>query len=388
MPAAIHEKGIKPRGKAKKLRVLFLENLKKLQGPSITLVNDLDDSSPPIEFDFITESIIGKGVEPVDPDFMSGCTCFPENGRLCGCEFRYCNCLDLSARDSNGKVNFPYSVGKVNFHCLRSFYLESRHHIYECNARCSCRSNCKNKVVQRGRQLPLEIFKTKDRGWGKQSHHTCYLPHPRLSIIADSYKGLRCSETLHKGQFIDTYRGEIITDEEAVKREQKRSLNDNNYLMNLDKHTPLRLISPEELSDLVTRNEFRDIKDRVDKGLYETSKDDETGNTLWLNPFYKPPYVIDGMNHGSPSRFMNHSCEPNCRLFTVSQNHADTRIYDIAFFTLEVIPAGTELTFDYKDEEDRTRITDEMAHNIFETHGYMPTRCLCGTKSCRGYFFN
>lgn len=387
MPAAIYEKGIKPRGKAQKLRALFLENLKKLQGPSITLVNDLDDTSPPIEFDFITESIIGKGVEPVDPDFMSGCICSPENGRLCGCELRACKCLDLSARDSKGNVNFPYSVGKFHFHCLRSFYLESRHHIYECNARCNCRSNCKNKVVQRGRQLPLEIFKTKDRGWGKQSHHTHYLPRPRLSSNADSFKGLRCSETLQKGQFIDTYRGEIITDEEAVKREQKRSLNDNNYLMNLDKHTPLRLIFPEEVADLVTPNEFQDIKDRVDKDLYETSKDDETGNIMWLNPFYKPPYVIDGMNHGSPSRFMNHSCDPNCRLFTVSQNHADTRIYDIAFFTLQVIPAGTELTFDYKDEEDRTRITDEMAHNIFETHGYMPTKCLCGTKSCRGYFF-
>ena len=68
------------------------------------------------------------------------------------------------------------------------------------------------------------------------------------------------------------------------------------------------------------------MEDRVEKGLYETSKDDETGDTLWLNLFYKPPYVIDGMNHGSSSRFMNHSCEPNCRFFTASQNHADTRI--------------------------------------------------------------
>ena len=89
--------------------------------------------------------------------------------------------------------------------------------------------------------------------------------------------------------------------------------------------------------------------------------------TLCLNPFYKPPYVTDGMKHGIPSRFMNHSREPNCRIFTISQNHADTRIYDIPFFTLQVIPAGTELTFDYKDEEDRTRITDEMAHNILSS---------------------
>ena len=51
--------------------------------------------------------------------------------------------------------------------------------------------------------------------------------------------------------------------------------------------------------------------------------------TLCLNPFYKPPYVTDGMKHGIPSRFMNHSREPNCRIFTISKNHADTRIYDI-----------------------------------------------------------
>ena len=64
--------------------------------------------------------------------------------------------------------------------------------------------------------------------------------------------------------------------------------------------------------------------------------------TLWLNPFYKPPYVTDGMKHGIPSRFINHSREPNCRIFTISQNHADTRIYDIPFFTLHVSSTSIE----------------------------------------------
>lgn len=210
----------------------------------------------------------------------------------------------------------------------------------------------------------------------------------RHVAVADISSGLRCPESLHKGQFVDSYRGEIITDEEAQIRETKRSVDDNNYLMNLDKHTLSRLITPEELESLVTPKEFQDIKERVEKGSYPTGKEGESDYMLWLNPLYKPPYVIDGMNHGSPSRFMNHSCQPNCRIFTVSYNHADTSIYDIAFFTTQVIEAGTELTFDYKDEDDRGVITDEMADDIYQKHGYRPTRCLCGSRFCRGYFFN
>lgn len=202
------------------------------------------------------------------------------------------------------------------------------------------------------------------------------------------FPGLRCPRDLLKGQFVDTYRGEIITDEEAERREKGRTINDNNYLLNLDKHTPPRLLPPEELELVVNPKEFKDIKKRVDKGEYETTKDEETGDPLWLNPNYTPPHVSDGMNHGGPSRFMNHSCDPNCRLFTASYNHADTKIYDLAFFTAKAIPAGTELTFDYKDEDDRGVITDEKANEIFLQHGYHPTRCLCGTSDCRGYFFN
>ncbi len=63
-------------------------------------------------------------------------------------------------------------------------------------------------------------------------------------------------------------------------------------------------------------------------------------------------------------------------------------LYDIAFFTLEALPAGTELTFDYKDEDDRTVITDEQARQVRKSKGYMPQKCLCGTAECRRYFFN
>lgn len=87
-------------------------------------------------------------------------------------------------------------------------------------------------------------------------------------------------------------------------------------------------------------------------------------------------YVVDGKKYGSVTRFMNHSCNPNCKLFSVSQHHADQKIFDMAFFAIKDIPAGTELTFDYYPNwksENRPKVADPDA-----------VKCLCGEKECRG----
>ena len=144
----------------------FLKQLERLRGPPVSVVNDIDHTSPPLSFTFVNESIIGKDVEQVDEEFMSGCNCREENGRNCGCEYRSCHCLQQSDKDEFGNVHFPYAASKRNRGCLRQVYLNSRNHIYECNIKCNCRANCKNKLVQNGRQVPLEIFKTINRGWG------------------------------------------------------------------------------------------------------------------------------------------------------------------------------------------------------------------------------
>ena len=156
---------------------------------------------------------------------------------------------------------------------------------------------------------------------------------------------------MKKGQFIDTYRGEIITSEEADRRGKERDADADNYFFGFD--------------------------------MWPESKG----------------YVCDGMYMGGPSRFINHSCEPNCRIITASYNHADVNIYDLAFFATEPIPAMTELTFDYgedigddrddgDDDVERSRkITAEKAAELEKEKGYRPARCLCGTRSCRGYFF-
>ncbi|KAL8847044.1 MAG: hypothetical protein Q9221_007904 [Calogaya cf. arnoldii] len=344
-------------------RQLFEKNLSKLKGPKVTVVNEIDESSPSTDFRFVQESILQADVEYIAEEFMIGCRCYKENGRNIGCEYLYCDCLDSSELNDDGKRVFPYAAGKKDFRCLRNFYLESRNHIYECNKKCNCEANCKNRNVQHGRRVELEIFKTKNRGWG-----------------------LRCPVALRKGDFVDTYRGEIITVAESNKRGLKRSPDEENYFFGLDKFCELEMIPKDEFIEKFPED-VEGYRRKIKAGEADTDMKD--GEEMWENPDYVPyEYVVDGMYVGSPTRFMNHSCDPNCRLFTVSYNHADTNLYDLAFFTLEEIPAGTELTFDYKDEDDRTVITDEQARQVQKNKGYMPQKCLCGTAECRRYFFN
>lgn len=152
-------------------RQIFLQNLSIL--PGVTLVNNLDNSSPPTTFRFIKESVLGQGVERAPDEYMAGCTCAKKHGRNLGCAYLDCCCIEDSALDKYGKRQFPYSGpsnrdgGNPKQGCLRNFYIESRNHLYECNKRCDCAQDCKNRVVQHGRKVRVEIFKTSNRGWGK-----------------------------------------------------------------------------------------------------------------------------------------------------------------------------------------------------------------------------
>ncbi|KAI9881044.1 MAG: hypothetical protein M1830_008926 [Pleopsidium flavum] len=296
------------------IRAAFLRHLETIPGPSVKLINTIDDSSPPLGYGFIEDYKLGTGVSKAGDDFMSGCECKPNNGRNVGCEYTKCGCLSEAEPGPNDKQVFPYWCQGPRNGCLRDFYLESRHTIFECNKFCRCPANCKNRNVQHGRKIQLEIFKTANRGWG-----------------------LRCPQPLRKGQFVDTYRGEVITSKEADKREEESKGKDS-YLFTLDKFAAGHGIADEDL------------------------------------------YVVDGEHMGGPTRFMNHSCEPNCRQFTVSYNNGDPKVYDLAFFAIHDIPANTELTFDYLGIE----VTEDTKNRKPEKG---TPRCLCGAENCRKYLW-
>ena len=82
--------------------------------------------------------------------------------------------------------------------------------------------------------------------------------------------------------------------------------------------------------------------------------------------YLKRGSYIDSTSKASISRFINHSCSPNCRfeIWSVAGRTA------IGIFTTQTVPEGAELTFDYQWDYSPDR---------------MPTKCFCGSVDCRGY---
>lgn len=173
--------------------------------------------------------------------------------------------------------------------------------------------------------------------------------------------GLRSPDFIRAGQFVDIYLGEVITLQTAnVRGRLAAAEHAHCYLFDLD-----FLISDDSI------------------------------------------YVIDGQKLGSPTRFMNHSCNPNCRMFPVSRNHGDNRLYDLAFFALRDIEPMTELTFDYNPgpvdvdayadaDADADADSDSDSDSDYDSDFEIDHRkhrakgstnvvnCLCGEPNCRG----
>jgi uncharacterized protein len=79
-----------------------------------------------------------------------------------------------------------------------------------------------------------------------------------------------------------------------------------------------------------------------------------------------PKRVVDGGVNGNASRFINHSCDPNCETF-IEKRH-------IYIDALRTIQPGEELNYDY--QYDRDGESDAQARKKYPCH--------CGAESCRG----
>ena len=77
-------------------------------------------------------------------------------------------------------------------------------------------------------------------------------------------------------------------------------------------------------------------------------------------------YVIDGNDGGNRSRWINHSCEPNCE--------SDVRGGKVFIRALRNIEIGEELNYDYS-----LVIEEPLTAKLKRDY-----QCLCGSASCRG----
>ncbi|XP_061865398.1 histone-lysine N-methyltransferase EHMT1-like [Colius striatus] len=155
----------------------------------IPCVNAVDSEPCPSDFKYIVKSCFTSAVA-VDSNVthLQRCACADD------CSSSTCVCGQLSGRcwyRQDGRL-------------LPGFNQRNPPCIIECNPMCSCWRTCRNRVVQNGPRVQLQLFRTREMGWG-----------------------VRTMEDIPAGTFVCEYVGEVISDAEAELREDT-------YLFDLD----------------------------------------------------------------------------------------------------------------------------------------------------------
>mmetsp|Transcript_36663 Transcript_36663/g.88849 ORF Transcript_36663/g.88849 Transcript_36663/m.88849 type:complete len:1800 (-) Transcript_36663:303-5702(-) len=122
-----------------------------------------------------------------------------------------------------------------------------------------------------------------------------------------------------------------------------------------------RLLEDAKKGDLITEYCGRAVNKKYLPRLFQRYGNERK---LYIMALDKDIY-LDARSHGSLARYINHACEPNC----VVERWKVRGIVRAAVVAKIDIPAGTELSFDYQWERKR---------------GRAPTKCHCGTPTCRG----
>uniref|UniRef100_A0A8C2ZCL5 Euchromatic histone-lysine N-methyltransferase 2 n=1 Tax=Cyclopterus lumpus TaxID=8103 RepID=A0A8C2ZCL5_CYCLU len=156
----------------------------------IPCVNAVDDEGCPSDYKYVSENCETSAMN-IDRNIthLQHCSCSDD------CSSSNCLCGQLSIRcwyDKDQRL-------------LQEFNKIEPPLIFECNMACSCYRTCKNRVVQAGIKVRLQLYRTEKMGWG-----------------------VRALQDIPQGSFICEYVGELISDAEADVRE------DDSYLFDLD----------------------------------------------------------------------------------------------------------------------------------------------------------
>ncbi|KAF8761002.1 Pre-SET motif [Rhizoctonia solani] len=203
--------------------------------------------------------------------------------------FTRCDCSECD-------INYPYKCG-CQAPILDPARPESRISLLMIGTRlcrpiafksCRCPQSCPNRVLQRPRSVHIEIVKYEIRGWG-------FAPERGSKLVKSSAR-LRDCALLR----------EIITKEAASR-------------------IPSNIATTEMSSG--QRTTFKD------RNLYMFDIDSQHNK-----------YTLDCWAVGNWTRFINHKCEPNLKIFSVLYDTLpDTGLERHAVVALKDIPAGEEL---------------------------------------------
>lgn len=302
--------------------------------------------------------------------------------------------------------------------------------VYECGTGCLCNKHCPTRVVQNGIQVQLQIFKTKEKGWGVRTLHD-----------------------IPRGAFITVYSAQILSEESA---DISGHTAGDNYFANLDfidcaeatkeayeSDCQLPLEFSDDSDELSDANDGDDSPENNDGSASQISEDDEhivpampvapsrpqrnrtdvtipQNNDLSVpNPSPRPQvavksvrgdllkprpqpqvtdsndvsltngsaespkkksfrsffegsktYILDAFYKGNVGRFFNHSCSPNSFAQNIFYESHDLRFPTVAFFASRNIFALEEITWDYQYE------INSIPGRVM--------KCHCHSTNCKG----
>ncbi|KAI3452104.1 hypothetical protein Pfo_008769 [Paulownia fortunei] len=234
----------------------------------------IEYSFPWESFTYVTKPLLDQSLVLESESSQLGCACAHSTCSSETCDHVYLFDNDYEdAKDIYGKSmhgRFPYDErGRI--------ILEEGYLVYECNQRCCCGRACRNRVLQNGVQVKLEIFKTEKKGWA-----------------------VRAREAILRGTFVCEYIGEVIDEKEANERRNRYGKEGCRYFYEIDAH----------INDM-----SRLIEGQV-------------------------PYVIDATNYGNVSRYINHSCSPNLVNHQVLVESMDSQLAHIGLYASRDIAVG------------------------------------------------
>ncbi|CAI0436598.1 unnamed protein product [Linum tenue] len=239
----------------------------------VMVFNDIDNFGDPLYHEYLPKTVFpphlcnsggsGTGCECVS-GCVDGCFCAMKNGG----EFAY---------DQNG------------------FLVRGKPLIFECGRFCKCPPSCRNRVSQRGLRNRMEVFRSRQTGWG-----------------------VRSLDLIHAGSFVCEYTGVVLTREQAEI-----------FAMSGD-----TLIYPSRFSNRWT--EWGDLS-----RIYPD----------YVCPTYPalPPldFAMDVSRMRNVACYMSHSTTPNVMVQFVLYDHNNLMFPHLMIFATENIPPLREISLDY-----------------------------------------
>lgn len=198
-----------------------------------------------------------------------------------------CSCWRLTVEqivNRRPKTNDFVQHKNVGYNFLR--LTEPVTGIVECGPHCACNvDKCMNRVVQRGLQLKLEVFQTRNKG-----------------------RGVRTTTDLPKGTFISIYVGELINDKRAANRHFCYFFSLGEHPTELNPKAPDAKRARHDTNDVIQnfvhffpknitwQNDDDDSESDTDT---DTDIHDETGRKRTTE------FIIDSKFYGNVTRFFN-----------------------------------------------------------------------------------